>query len=77
MTDDHHNPLGSLMMNRNESRELAQNPPPACHGCGRPVNLENKNTLVETTERLWSHNKDGIVWHQDCFNNFLDEGEET
>jgi hypothetical protein len=65
-------------MSQNRSREFAQTPHrPACHGCGRPVDLENENILVETTERLRSHNKDGIVWHQDCFNTFLDEGEET
>lgn len=65
-------------MNRNGYRAFPQAPPRlTCSGCGKPIDIENEDTFVETIAGQWSQDGERIVWHQDCFNTFLDEGEET
>jgi len=65
-------------MNRNGQKILPQAPPDhTCYGCGKPIELEKEDTLVELDEGWWSQDRDMIRWHQDCFNQYLDEGEET
>jgi len=65
-------------MSHNGRKTLGQVPTePACHSCGKTVNLQRDNVLVELTDDPWSYNKSTIVWHQDCYDQFLDEGEES
>ncbi len=65
-------------MNRNGHGAFPQSPPRLiCYGCGKPIDLEHEETLVEMIEGRWSQDEDMIRWHQDCFNYFLDEGGET
>lgn len=72
------NNMGGYIMNRNGHRAFPQAPPRlTCYGCGKPIDLEHEDTLVEMVESRWSHDGGMIRWHQNCFNHFLDEGEET
>ena len=65
-------------MNRNGHGVFPQAPPIlTCYGCGKRIDLEHEDTLVEMVEGWWSRDGDMIRWHQDCFNHYLDEGEET
>lgn len=65
-------------MNRNGQGVFPQTPPGlTCYGCGKPIDLENEDTLVEMVEGRWSQDGDMIRWHQDCFNHYLEKGEET
>jgi len=66
------------MMKQNGHGTFVQTlPQPTCYGCGTPINLEHEDTLVELVEGRWSRDRAMIRWHQDCFNQYLDEGEET
>jgi len=49
---------------------------PSCHVCGKPVDLRHKNVLVETVEESITQPTHAIVWHQDCYNQYLEAGEE-
>lgn len=49
---------------------------PLCHACGRPVDLRHQNVLVEVVEKLTPQQAEAIVWHQDCYEQDLDDGEE-
>ena len=65
-------------MSHNGRATPAQLPTPsACHACGETVNLHHDNMMVELVEDPCSSNTNIIVWHQDCYNLFLDEGEES
>ena len=65
-------------MNRNGQGVLPQAPSDlTCCGCGKPIGFEQEDTLVELVEGRWSRDRAMIRWHQDCFNQYLDEGEET
>ena len=47
-----------------------------CELCGHPVALPDERAVVESV----SHEQDGDrprVWHGSCFENFLDQNEET
>ncbi len=53
------------MTNDNGYRELLCGPSrPTCHASGKPVDLKSDGALVKTIEHLWSHDVDGIMWHQ-------------
>ena len=66
------------MMNDDIQREPFQTPPrPICHGCRKPVDPKSERALVETIDAVQSNDRKSIAWHQDCFNNFLEAGEET
>jgi hypothetical protein len=63
-------------MSRNRRGTPAQLPTQsACHACGEAVNLHHDNMMVELVEDPRSFNTNIIVWHQDCYDQFLDEGE--
>jgi hypothetical protein len=47
-----------------------------CQGCGETIDLQRDGTLVEMPIVHSSSDQDVLVWHQDCYNSFLDEGEE-
>lgn len=63
-------------MDHDEYRELVP-PDFTCRACGKPADLGSTNTLIEPIEHPGTPGGEGIVWHRDCFNAFLDEGEET
>jgi hypothetical protein len=48
-----------------------------CHGCGNPIDPRSDDALVEPVEGTGSHKEERAVWHQECFEHFLDKGEET
>jgi hypothetical protein len=47
-----------------------------CQGCGETVDLQHDGTLVEMPIDRPASEQDVLVWHQDCYDSFLDEGEE-
>jgi hypothetical protein len=47
-----------------------------CQGCGGTIDLQRDGTLVETPIVHSSSDQGVLVWHQDCYDSFLDEGEE-
>ena len=49
---------------------------PPCPACGKPVDLGQKDVLVEMVEKPPSQHTDAIAWHQDCYDQFLEDGEE-
>jgi hypothetical protein len=66
------------MINQNGHRTFVQTPPqPTCCGCGKSIDLKHEDTLVELVDRRWSQDRGMIRWHQNCFDHYLDEGEET
>jgi hypothetical protein len=65
-------------MNNDEDSALApESRHPVCHACGRAVDFEGDNALVETFADPDSPDMNRIAWHQDCLNDFLDQGETT
>jgi hypothetical protein len=48
-----------------------------CSGCGKPVDLSKNNTLIEPFKEQFPSNEGKMAWHQQCFDRFLDEGEEV
>ncbi len=46
-----------------------------CHGCRKPVDPKHERTMIERIDQV--QDKESIAWHQDCFNRFLEAGEET
>jgi hypothetical protein len=48
----------------------------ACQGCGETIDLQRDETLVEMPSVHLSSDQGVLVWHQDCYDSFLDEGEE-
>ncbi|MDH5641590.1 MAG: hypothetical protein OEY28_09875 [Nitrospira sp.] len=50
---------------------------PSCQVCGKPVDIRQKNTLVELLETPVARQTDAkIAWHQDCYDQYLEDGEE-
>ncbi|NGZ99150.1 MAG: hypothetical protein CV089_24075 [Nitrospira sp. WS110] len=47
-----------------------------CEGCGETVDLRHDSALVETPSVAAPSDKDVLVWHQQCYDSFLEEGEE-
>lgn len=62
------------MTHLNDTRALDQ---VFCHACGIPIDVERDDTLVESLSDRPMHDRRTLFWHQDCFNEFLDRGEET
>jgi hypothetical protein len=50
---------------------------PRCHSCGYPVDLTRDDALVESAANAQNELDGETVWHQVCFDDFLDQGEET
>ncbi|WP_121989549.1 hypothetical protein [Nitrospira lenta] len=48
-----------------------------CAFCGEPANLHDADVIVEMhgPHAAPDHSKD--IWHRSCFEDFLDQGEET
>ncbi|MBX3318922.1 MAG: hypothetical protein KF876_15400 [Nitrospira sp.] len=47
-----------------------------CQGCGETVDLQHDSALVETPSVPSPSDKNVLVWHQRCYDSFLEEGEE-
>jgi hypothetical protein len=47
-----------------------------CQGCGETVDLQHHSTSVEMPTVPYSSDKEVLVWHHDCYESFLEEGEE-
>lgn len=64
-------------MMHNGYKEFVQSPPlTSCRGCGEPVDLTKEDTSTGAVTPQCSQEEDGTLWHQDCFNSYLDQGEE-
>jgi hypothetical protein len=64
-------------VSRHRDRAWSQDPPePTCFGCGKPVDLNENNALVEPIEEQCPPEGGELAWHRHCFDHFLDEGEE-
>lgn len=49
----------------------------SCMYCGKSVNLERDDAVTESRGALTSRRHAVQVWHRGCFDDFLDQGEET
>lgn len=49
----------------------------SCTYCGRLANLSHDDVVVEMPEGAPSPDTITKCWHRECFNSFLDQGEET
>lgn len=49
---------------------------PSCHACGKPVDLRRMNVLLEVVEKSTGQPTKAIAWHLDCYERYLDDGEE-
>ena len=56
------------------SFETSSRPP--CHGCGQPVDLRRMNVLLEVVKQSTEQPTKAIAWHLDCYERYLDDGEE-
>jgi hypothetical protein len=56
------------------SLETSSHPP--CHACGKPVDLRRMNVLLEVVEKSTAQPATTIAWHLDCYERYLDDGEE-
>ncbi len=64
-------------MRRHRDRAWSQEPQkPTCFGCGKPVDPNQMNALVEPIQEQCSPDGEKLAWHRHCFDHFLDEGEE-
>lgn len=48
----------------------------ACRACGKTVNPTRGDVLVESIDDPQGRNKGTILWHQACYDRFLEDGEE-
>jgi len=56
------------------SFETSSHPP--CPACGKPVDLRRTNVLLELVEKSTEQPTKAIAWHLDCYERYLDDGEE-
>lgn len=47
-----------------------------CRACGKPVDLRRTNVLLEVVEKSMEQPTKTITWHLDCYERYLDDGEE-
>lgn len=68
-----------LIMNENNQRTSTGDRSRACcHYCGMSVNLGSEDAVMDAPGGSSPDHKSGVeVWHRRCFDDFLDEGEET
>ena len=50
---------------------------PACMYCGNSVNLEGEDAVTDSRGQTSSSDTTVQVWHRRCFEEYLDQGEET
>lgn len=48
----------------------------SCPACGQPIDLNRTNVLMEVVEKSTEHPSKTIAWHLDCYERYLDDGEE-
>lgn len=66
-------------MNANGHTDPSQSVPDApCPWCGVPANSDSEQAVVEVqgAEGRAPQDMTCLVWHQDCYDEFLDRGEE-
>lgn len=51
--------------------------PVPCAFCGEPADLRRTDVIVEAHGQHTSHTRINEIWHRSCFDDFLDQGEET
>lgn len=49
----------------------------SCMYCGKSVNLERDDAVTESRSAPTSRRTAVQVWHRGCFDDFLEQGEET
>jgi hypothetical protein len=49
---------------------------PPCQACGKRVDLRRMNVLLEVIEKSTVRPTEVIAWHLDCYERYLDDGEE-
>lgn len=59
---------------RKPSRHRSQLP---CMYCGLPADLDCRDVVLEHLPNLPPQGAISQAWHRHCYNDFLDEGEET
>lgn len=65
------------MTTSNGSISLAENPPQTkCYGCGQTVYLQFQDAVMEVLVTTHSPQKQTVVWHQNCYEHFLDQRKE-
>ncbi|WP_455371160.1 hypothetical protein [Petrachloros mirabilis] len=65
------------MKHQDFTRRTDKQATPPCMYCGQSVNLEHDNAVTESREQPSSRRNPVQVWHRGCFDDFLDQGEET
>ena len=48
-----------------------------CRSCGKPVQLQGRSAFIEPNEEPRRSGSSQHVWHRECFDAYLEEGEET
>jgi len=65
-------------MNHNGHTDPSQSLPDApCPGCGVPANSSSEQAVVEFQVGETAEDITCLVWHQHCYDEFLDQGEES
>ena len=47
-----------------------------CRSCGKPVPLQDQSAFIEPNEESKRAESGQHVWHRECFDAYLEEGEE-
>lgn len=48
-----------------------------CTGCGLPANPDSEHVVREVRKGWTAQDTVCLVWHRCCYNEFLDQGEES
>ena len=48
-----------------------------CRSCGKPVQLQGRAAFFEPSDEVKRTGTSQHVWHRECFDAYLEEGEET
>jgi len=65
-----------MTINTRNGSPASMPPYPECRGCGGTVDLRHDNLLVEKLIADSADESGVNIWHKDCYDLFLDEGEE-
>ena len=67
-----------IMTENNQRTSTGSRSRACCHYCGMSVNLGSEDAVMDAPGGGSPDHKSGVeVWHRRCFDDFLDEGEET
>ena len=65
-----------MQRNSHKTAEVIQDHVP-CTSCGKPVQVPGSGAMIEPVDDVKARSTSERAWHRECFNNYLDEGEET